>query len=629
MAKCQCRFLLTLMGIALCAATSAQGSALQPAKKVFPYPEFQKVLKISSPAISPNGKQFAYLSNESGYPSVYIDTIPPSQPQKVIDISKPIFSVGWHPNGTSLVYQSDNDGDENYQIAFFDLSTRKSKIITKNAKRRYHLCGISDDGSLLSYSTNERNERFFDIYTMESTGTGEPKLLVQSDRTNTCGGGFSPDNEKYSFTVFHENNHQDAFVIDVKSGTLKEITLPSDSGKNLSAGWSQDGRFHIRLTDTSSDFMHLVKTDVSSGAVSKMFAHQWDVESVGWSKRGDVSHYVTNENGTSVLHVFKGEFQSPMSIKIPMGVLGFGNYSDDGTKFIYSLSNGTTPSSLYVYDLTSNQSTLVLDSNRSAISKDQFVNGVQVTIRSFDGLDVPAYLYLPHGASKDAKVPGILWVHGGPEQQEMNNFNSRKQYLINQGFALIVPNVRGSTGYGKSYMMKDNLDWGGGHVRDLIATARFLKAQEAVDPRRVAILGGSFGGYSVLSAITQFPNEFSAAIDIFGPSNLLTFLDSIPSHWRSFFYKEAGDPVQDLDLLRFRSPINHVANIKTPLLVIQGVNDPRVVKKESDQVVAKLKALKRPVEYLVFNDEGHGFSRAINEQTAFEKMATFLRTKLK
>lgn len=628
LSKLRINYVFGLVGISCCLA-AAHGSTALSTGKTYPFLEFQKVLKISSPAMSPDAKQVAYLSNESGYSSLYIDTIPPSHSQKIIDISGPIKSFGWSPTGASLVYQSDSDGDENYQIVLFDLTTKKSKTITKNLKRRYHFCGFSDDGSLISYSTNERDERFFDIYAMTGTGAGTPQLLVRSDKTNTCGGGFSPDNTRYSFTVFHENNHQDVQVLDLASGVVKELTPPDDRGKNLSLGWSQDGLFHFSLSDSSSEFLRLIRTELSSGAKSVVFDHNWDIVDAGWSKKRDSSYYVTNENGTSILHLFKGEFNSRVKAQIPSGVLGIGNFSADGSKFVYTLSNGTTPTSLFVYDISSGQSKMLVDSNRSSITKDQFVDGKQVTIRSFDGLEVPAYLYLPHGATKDAKVPGIVWVHGGPEDQELNNYNGRKQFLVNQGFALIVPNVRGSTGYGKSYMMKDNLDWGGGHIRDLMAASRSLKAHEAVDSRRVAILGGSFGGFSVLSAVTQFPSEFAAAIDIFGPSNLVTFVDSVPSHWRAWVYSEAGHPAHDLDLLRFRSPINHVANIRTPLLVIQGANDPRVVKRESDQIVAKLKALKRPVEYLVFDDEGHGFSRSVNEQSAFEAMAGFLNSRLK
>ena len=370
-------FLATL-SLSLRSAASANSSSALATRKAFPFPEFQKVLKISSPDISPDGEKLVYLSNEGGYPSVWMDTIPPSAPQKILDISKPISGVQWHPNGKWLVYVADNNGDENDQVAFFDLATKKSTMITRNPKRRYFLCGFSNDESLLSYSTNERDERFFDIFSMSASGEGEPKLLVKSDKTNMCGGGFSPDNAKYSFTVFHENNHQDSLVLDVKSGVVSEITKSGDSSRNHPLAWSLDGRFLFQFTDASSNFWHLVKTDVANGSEAKMFDHPWDIAAGGVSKRGEASFYKTNENGIHVLHFFKGEFQTPFSVQIPKGVLSSVSFSSDGKRLIYSFSNGTTPTRFFVYDLASAQSTLVLDSNRSSIPKSQFVDGEQV-----------------------------------------------------------------------------------------------------------------------------------------------------------------------------------------------------------------------------------------------------------
>jgi dipeptidyl aminopeptidase/acylaminoacyl peptidase len=234
-----------------------------------------------------------------------------------------------------------------------------------------------------------------------------------------------------------------------------------------------------------------------------------------------------------------------------------------------------------------------------------------ISYPSFDGREIPAWLYRPRNS--DGRSPVVVAIHGGPEAQERPVYSPVYQYLVSRGIAVLATNIRGSTGYGKSYQRLIQRDWGGGDMQDWEHAAKWLRAQDWVDSDRLGVWGGSYGGFAVLTCVTRLPEYWAAAVDIFGPSNLITFAKAVPPTWRRMMKKFVGDPDEDADLLRERSPLTYIDNVQTPLLVIQGANDPRVVKSESDQLVEKLRSLGRTVEYIVFEDEGHGFTKRKNE----------------
>jgi dipeptidyl aminopeptidase/acylaminoacyl peptidase len=245
-----------------------------------------------------------------------------------------------------------------------------------------------------------------------------------------------------------------------------------------------------------------------------------------------------------------------------------------------------------------------------------------ISYPTFDDRQVPAWLYRP--ATNGAKVPVVLAIHGGPEAQERPLYNPLYQYLVSRGIGVLATNIRGSTGYGKSYQRLIQRDWGGGDLKDWDHAVKWLRAQDWVDAERIGVWGGSYGGFAVLTCVTRLPDYWAAAVDIFGPSNLITFAKAVPPTWRRMMKRFVGDPEEDADLLRERSPLTYIDDAKTPLLVIQGAKDPRVVQPESDQLVEKLRSLGRDVEYIVFEDEGHGFTKRQNELKAYRSSAEWL-----
>jgi dipeptidyl aminopeptidase/acylaminoacyl peptidase len=251
-----------------------------------------------------------------------------------------------------------------------------------------------------------------------------------------------------------------------------------------------------------------------------------------------------------------------------------------------------------------------------------------VRYRSFDGREIPAWLYRPRGVSESQPAPVVISIHGGPEAQERVEYRAFYQYLLSRGIGVLAPNIRGSTGYGKAYQKLIHRDWGGAELKDIQATADYARGLPWVNGRRLAVYGGSFGGFATLSAVTRLPDYWAAAVDIVGPSNLLTFVRSVPPTWRRMMATWVGDPDEDAAMLRERSPITWVESIRAPLLVLQGANDPRVVKAESDQMVERLRGLGREVDYVVFPDEGHGFTKRVNTLRAYRLAADFFQKHL-
>ncbi|MET0938874.1 MAG: S9 family peptidase, partial [Gaiellaceae bacterium] len=289
------------------------------------------------------------------------------------------------------------------------------------------------------------------------------------------------------------------------------------------------------------------------------------------------------------------------------------------------LSGPRRPPEVWVAETDGGNSHAITESRIGVPSEDELFDIELIAYPTFDGRDIPAWLYRPDATGR---VPVVLSIHGGPEAQEHPLYHPLYQYLLSRGIAVLATNIRGSTGYGKTYQRLVQRDWGGGDMKDWEHAVKWLHAQEWVDPDRIGVFGGSYGGFAVLTCVTRLPDYWAAAVDIVGPSNLITAAKAAPPTWRRMMKRFMGDPDEDADMLRERSPMTYIENAKTPLLVIQGAMDPRVVKPESDQLVDKLRSLGREVEYVVFEDEGHGFTKRQNEVRAMKLSADWLEQHL-
>jgi dipeptidyl aminopeptidase/acylaminoacyl peptidase len=290
-------------------------------------------------------------------------------------------------------------------------------------------------------------------------------------------------------------------------------------------------------------------------------------------------------------------------------------------------SSDRSPSNLYVLDFPTGKVTRLTDTLSKEIDPEDLVASEVVRFKSFDGMAVPNIYYKPLDASPEHKAPALVWVHGGPGGQTRKGYSALIQYLVNHGYAVLGINNRGSSGYGKTFFTADDRKHGREPLWDCVEAKKWLSAQPYVDGKKIGIIGGSYGGYMVLAALAFQPEVFDVGVDIFGVSNWLRTLQSIPPYWETFrlaLYKEIGDPVKDEAMLKANSPLFHADKIRRPLLVLQGQNDPRVIKPESDEIVEAVRKNNVPVEYVVFPDEGHGFTKKANEIRAYSATLEFL-----
>jgi dipeptidyl aminopeptidase/acylaminoacyl peptidase len=312
---------------------------------------------------------------------------------------------------------------------------------------------------------------------------------------------------------------------------------------------------------------------------------------------------------------------------LPDGELSHISFSPSEQFMAFYFSGDMVPSDLQIMDMRNRTVTRLTNSVPKELDVHDLVESQLIRYTSFDGKEIPAYLYKPKDTKAGDKLPAIVMIHGGPQLQESKGFGSLRQYIMNQGWVLLIPNVRGSVGYGKTYYSMDDRDWGGAPLKDAVAAKNYLARLGYVDPNKVVIMGGSYGGYMVLAALAFTPEEFAAGVDICGISNLTTFLESIPPYWEPFkkmLMNEVGDPKKDADFLKARSPLFSAEKIVKPLFVIQGANDPMVKQAESDAIVNAIKANNGIVEYMIFPDEGHGLRKQENSLKAFHAIFAFL-----
>jgi len=379
--------------------------------------------------------------------------------------------------------------------------------------------------------------------------------------------------------------------------------------------------------------MYLTGLNIETGAKEKIEEYKWDIINSFNSQSGKFRISSINNDGRT--EVVISDIISGKKIDIPEfnnGEISSIDVSANDSLMVYFLGSATSPRNIYTYNFVTKQSKKLTNTMNSEIDEKALVTAKVIRYKSFDGLEIPAVYFEPRNIKKDMKNPAIVWVHGGPGDQSRVNYNSLYQYFANHGYAVLAVNNRGSSGYGKTFYSLDNKKHGIVDLADCVEAKKYLYSTGYYDTSKVVIMGRSYGGYMVLAALAFRPDEFAAGVDLFGISDWLRTLKNIPVYWeaeRNSIYTELGDPLKDKKHLEEISPIKSAKNIKKPLMVLQGLNDPRVLKIESDEIVSAVKKNGVPVEYLVFNDEGHGFLKKENEIKAYESILKFLNKYLK
>lgn len=599
--------------------------------KQYTIEQFYKTNGTGAGIFSPDEQKLLVHSNESGIFNLQEINIADGAKKALTQSTvESFFAIDYVPDTGEVLYSADKGGDEISHIYLLK-ADGTSQDLTPGDKAVSNFSDWSKDKKSMYYNSNLRDERFFDLYQME-VGVWKPKMVYQ----NNDGYGIDAVSRYGDWLALSKSvttSENQLFLYDLKNKQLKEISNPAEPGSYGTSGFSADGKTFFYTTDVGKEFSYLVQYDLASGERKTAYETNWDVMYAYQSENGKYQVIGINADGKNKLVIRDAAGQEVAFPAITDGDITAVSISPSENWMRLSVGTSKSPNDLYVYEFAGKSLKRLTNNASPEINPEDLATAEVVRYKSFDGLDIPAIYYKPLNASATNKVPALVWVHGGPGGQSRVGYSSFIQYLVNHGYAVLMVNNRGSSGYGKSFFKMDDQNHGEKDLQDCIYGKKYLQSLDYIDKDRIGIIGGSYGGYMTMAAMTFTPDEFKVGVNIFGVTNWLRTLKSIPPYWESFrkaLYAELGDPnTADSVRLHRISPLFHAKNVKNPIMVLQGANDPRVLQIESDEIVAAVKQNNIPVEYLVFPDEGHGFVKKENEMKGYSGVLTFLDQHLK
>ena len=600
-----------------------------PSVKSYTIEQFLNTTNIFGGSFSPDQKELLVTSNESGIFNAYtipVDggTMTPLTASK----KESIFAISYFPEDKRILFSSDDNGNE---ISHLFVRNEDGTIqeLTPGEKARANFYGWAHDGKSFFYGFSQRDPRYMDVYEMniaDFTST----LIYQNDEAYSFN-GISNDKNWMALSKAITTDDSNLFLYNFQSKDLTQINKTQAAYQATDFSVNSDALYF--LTNEGGEFMRLAKYDIASGEEQKVMNEDWDIAYAYFSHNGKYQVVGINEDGKNVIKVF--EAASGQQIEFPKfdnGDITSVGISRNEDIMRFYVGSSSTPSNLYTYDFASKEHNKLTNTLNKEIVADDLVTAEVVRYPSFDNLDIPAIYYKPKQATPNNKVPALVWVHGGPGGQSRQGYSALIQYLVNHGYAVLAVNNRGSSGYGKTFFKMDNKNHGEKDLMDCIYGRKYLETLDYIDKDKIGIIGGSYGGFMTMAALVRQPEAFDVGVNIFGVTNWLRTLKSIPPWWESFkdaLYEEMGDPNVDSVRLHRISPLFHAERVVRPLMVLQGAKDPRVLQVESDEIVAAVKKNGVPVDYVLFEDEGHGFQKKENQIEAYSGILNFLDTHLK
>jgi len=571
-------------------------------------------------------------SDESGIYNVYeINIADGTRRPLTTSAQESFFAVDYVPGSTSLIYNADKGGNEISHLYLLD-DTGKSTDLTPGENEKADFMKWSEDNKSMFYTSNKRDPKFFDVY---KTKIGEwTPTLVYENKEGLDLADLSYDENWAAITKPITSSENELYLVNLKTGEKKLISTPEEKGTYNFSGFSRDNQKAFYVTDVGKEFGYLASYTIATGEKKVLYETNWDVMFSVLSEHEKYRVIGVNEDGKNTLIVQETATGKVIDFpKIPDGDITNLTISKSEKSMRLTVGTSKAPNNIYVYNIETGDLKELTESLNKEINGDDLVSAEVVRFKSFDGLEIPAIYYKPQQASAQNKVPALVWVHGGPGGQSRTGYFALIQYLVNHGYAILAVNNRGSSGYGKTFYKMDDRNHGDKDMKDCIAGKTWLASQDYIDGEKIGIIGGSYGGYMTMAAMAFAPDEFAVGVNLFGVTNWLRTLKSIPPFWESFkqaLYNEMGDPnTADSVRLYNISPLFHAAKVKHPIMVLQGANDPRVLQIESDEMVEGIKKNNVPVEYVVFPDEGHGFIKKENEIKGYSQILKFLDQYLK
>ncbi len=594
--------------------------------------QFYKNVNIGFSAFSPDESKLLVTSNETGIYNVFeISLSDGSKKQVTNSTTESFFAVNYVHGTNQILYSADKGGNEISHI--YLLSEDGTTVdLTPGDEVKALFNGFSKDKKVMYFSTNSRDPQYFDLYRMN---VGEWKAeMIWENKEGFEYSGSTKDRNILALAKPITSSDNELFLYDRLTGKTTEVSEPDKPGSYSASGFSNNNSSFYYTTNVGKEFSYLVKYDIATGGREVLYETDWDVTGCAFSENEKYKIIIVNEDARIKLKIIDQSTGMDVAYpEIPGANIENLSISESEKFLLLGLGTSRTPGDLYLFEFGGTELKKLTSNLNPEINTTDLAEAEVVRYPSFDGLEIPAIYYKPLTATKKNKVPALVMVHGGPGGQSMTYYDPVTQYLVNHGYAVLAVNNRGSSGYGKSFYKMDDRNHGDKDLKDCIWGKKWLQAQEYIDTAKIGIIGGSYGGFMTMAAMTSAPDEFKVGVNLFGVTNWLRTLKSIPPWWASFrdaLYTEMGDPfTADSVRLYNISPVFHGQNVKNPVMVLQGANDPRVLQVESDEMVEAIRANGVPVEYVIFPDEGHGFIKKENEIKGYSQILTFLDKYLK
>jgi dipeptidyl aminopeptidase/acylaminoacyl peptidase len=588
--------------------------------------------QIGGSTWSPDGKQVAFISNISGRNNLWIVPASGGWPTQLTISDQRQSSPVWSPDGSWIAYISDKDGDEQWDIFMVSPKTGDVVNLTTSPESAEVDPAWAPDGRSLAYATKPKTGASYEIEWMDiatrhvtHVTKNTPKELSNSDPI------FSHDGKFIVYTQSRATGKDsNIFVWDIATKQATILTQHEGRSSYHAADISPDDKTVLITSDAHNGYDNVGLLDIASKKISWLTSDKWEIEAGGFAPDGKSLTWMANVDGTTNIYTYDIVGQQVTALPIPTGVNSVGGhpsaFTRDGARMLYYHNGANAPSDLWVYDTASKQSTQITHSLVGGVRSSDMVQPYLVHYPSRDGkFTISALAYVPNNIQRNAKFPAIVYIHGGPAVQSVDSFNRWIQYIVNQGYLVIAPNYRGSTGYGKEFTDANMGDAGGQELNDVLDAADWIKKSGFVDPKKLIVMGGSYGGYLSMMAVTKAPDMWAAAVPIVPFVNWFTELEHEDPSLREYDLATMGDPVKNKALYEDRSPINFVDQIKAPILLLAGGNDPRCPAEEAQQVADAVKKHGGVAQLKIYHDEGHGFSRVENQIDAYQRVSDFLK----
>jgi len=585
----------------------------------------------------PTKQEMLIVRRHKNTPQMYRLAKPGGELELLTDYPEPVRGASYEPKtGKYFVFGKDAGGNEVFRGYRRDVAGGDAVPITPENQR---MQGITwaNSGKQIAYVTvpvgrqGSMDKIKSTLYIADPLNPDAPKKLAEFDGGGWFGFKFSPDDKQIAYMEYVSANESYIWLMDIASGKTRRLTEKSGNEPVAYGGvdFSRDGKGIYTSTDRGAEFQRLTHIDIATGKHTTLAADiNWNVGAIDVSDDGKLLAFVTNEDGNNVLRLMSlPDHKMLPTPKLPYGTIGGVQWHKDSTNLAMSITSATSPSEAYSVNIKTNQVTRWTTHEKMEVDASKFAEPELIRWKSFDGRVISGFLYRAPAAKFPGKRPVLVNIHGGPEGQARPGFNGRNNYFMDEmGISVIMPNVRGSDGYGKSFLKLDNGKLREDSVKDIGALFDWIGTQPDLDASRIAVTGGSYGGYMSLAVSTLYPDRIAAAIDVVGISNFVTFLEKTESYRRDLRRVEYGDE-RDPEMRKWMeeiAPLNRANRIKKPLFVVQGKNDPRVPYQEADQIVATVKKNGTPVWYMTALDEGHGFAKKANSDYQFYSTITFL-----